>query len=166
MEHKEDSEIARFEAEITRLRSERDGYRQELDSHLTRDEKKISAELKLLSTQLSKEIRDDFFGAIKQTGWILGLLVVVATAGGLLTLSDLISGRINEAVEDRADDVDKLRDEVIQTVVQFKLDAEKALAEIEQLRSQVVEQAGQASITDSYNRRLGGRCRALFCASN
>ena len=47
-----------------------------------------------------KEIREDFLGTLKRIGWALGIAAIVATAGGFLTVSDLITIRIEEAIQD------------------------------------------------------------------
>jgi hypothetical protein len=56
-----EQEVAHLAAETDRLRKERDAYREELNTIRSRAEESISAQLRLLSVNLTKEIREDFF---------------------------------------------------------------------------------------------------------
>lgn len=142
-----EQEIARLTAEVARLREARDAYRNELETHLSQAEKFISNELRLLSVSLSREVREDFFAMLRRGAWTLAILGVIATAGGLFTFSGLIDQAVENEVKKREADVAKLRDNVIQSVVDFKLDSAKALDEIVSLKSEVAKE-GRKSVAD------------------
>ena len=142
-----EQEIARLTAEVARLREARDAYRDELETHLSQAEKFISNELRLLSVSLSREVREDFFAMLRRGAWTLAILGVIATAGGLFTFSGLIDQAVENEVKKREADVAKLRDNVIQSVVDFKLESEKALDEIVSLKSEVAKE-GRKSVAD------------------
>lgn len=137
-------EIVHLSAECDRLRSQRDAYKDELDGYRGEIDRTVSAQLQLLSARLSEEIREGFFSTLKRIAWGLGIVAVVATVGGLITISDLITARIDEAVDEREADITRLREGVIQALVEFKLEAAKALDEIAQQKAQVAEHAMQA----------------------
>jgi hypothetical protein len=139
-------EIAYLSSECDRLRSQRDACKDEVDNYRSEIYDTVSAQLQLLSKRLSEEIREGFLSTIKRIGWILGVVAVVATAGGFLTISDLISGRIDEAVNERETDIARLREGVIQAVVDFKLEAAQALEDIALQKAKVAEHAGQARL--------------------
>ncbi len=142
-----EQEIARLTAEVARLRGSRDAYRDELETHLSQAEKFISNELRLLSVSLSREVREDFFAMLRRGAWALAILGVIATAGGLFTFSGLIDQAVRNEVKERETDFATLRDNVIQSVVDFKLDSEKALDEIVSLKSEVAKE-GRKSVAD------------------
>lgn len=141
-----DDEVHRLGAEVDRFRKERDAYRNELDALRSKGEETMSAQLRLLSVSLSKEIREDFYSVLRRAGWLLVIVATVATAGGLWTLSDLIRQGINTAVEKRSQDISKLRENVIQAVVDFRFEAKNALQDIQATKTHVKEEGQQAGI--------------------
>jgi hypothetical protein len=131
------TEIEALRAECERLRRDRDALRTDLDANSRQTESLASAQLKLAANELSKDIRNDFFESVKRGLWIVALLGAVATAGGLITLSDILRSRIDAAVEGKHKEIDKLREGVIGALVDVKVRAEAANREVEALKSEV-----------------------------
>ena len=137
-------EIEALRAEADRLRLERDRYREETFSKHQDSEESTSAQLRLLAAALRKENQEEFFGWLGKIATIGGIVALVATLGGALTVSDLISQRIQGAVEEREADISKLRDDVIQAVVDFKIQANTALNQIRSATSEVTSESERA----------------------
>lgn len=127
-------EITHLIKEIEQLRKERDAYRKDIEAR----ESQVSAELKVLSVQLSKEIKNDFYESVSKFFWIVGILVIIATAGGFWKLSDLITNRINTKVDEKEKDIQKLKDSVLDALVDFKMQASAAIKEVSERRKTVV----------------------------
>jgi hypothetical protein len=138
------NELNILRGEVERLRAERDRYRDEsLSMHRNIDEV-ASAQLRLLSAALAKENREELFGWLSKLGVVGGVLLLVATLGGAFTISDLISQRIQSAVDEREADISKLRDDVIQAVVDFKVRANDALEQIQSATTEVATESEKA----------------------
>lgn len=147
------NELEYLRKEIERIRKERDTYRNEIECQSAKEEKQTSAELKVLSAQLSKEIKEDFFGSVSRVIWILGMLIGVATAGGFWKLSDIITNRINEKVDEREDEIHKLRDRVMEALWDFKIQAATAVKEVSEHR-RAVEQEKESAIANIRSKTL------------
>jgi len=147
------NELEYLRKEIERIRKERDTYRDEIECQSAKVEKQTSAELKVLSAQLSKEIREDFFGSVSRVIWIMGILIGVATAGGFWKLSDIITNRINEKVDEREGEIRKLRDQVMDTLVDFKIQATTAVKEVSEHR-RAVERESESAIANIRSKTL------------
>ncbi len=142
-------EIERLRADNERLRRERDGYYHDLSSGETR----ASAELKLLAAQLSKDVREDIYDMVVRLLWMLGILIAVATAGGFWKLSDIISSRIDSRIADRERDIQRLREQVIDALVNFKGEAAEAVKELMSQRQSVASET-QSALLEIRSKRL------------
>jgi hypothetical protein len=129
-------EVERLRSEIDRLRRERDAYRADLD----RGEAHVSASLKALSAQLSKEIKEDFYGTVTRMLWIVGILVAVATAGGFWRMSDIITTRVNEKVDQKEKALQRLSDQLIDDFAKIKVNVAEKEKELERLSEQMREE--------------------------
>ena len=125
-----DDETKQLKEDHERLIQERNYYRTELMSHLTKEESIVAAQLKLLATSLSTEIQERFFSKLKTVLWVIALLAGVATFGGFWSLSDIIKNRIDDKVKEKEHDIQKLQEEVIRTVVEFKIKAAQAIDDV------------------------------------
>jgi hypothetical protein len=81
---------------------------------------------------------------LRWAGSMVTVVGLIATAGGLWTFSDLITRRIDSAIAKREKDINTFRDNVINSVADFKLKAKEALQEIASEKTQVAEQGRQA----------------------
>ena len=130
--------------EVARTQEERDHYRSELEALKASTENSISTSLRLLSRDLAEEVRQKFYARLQRTLWGVGILLAVATGGGLWTLSDRIDRVVTDEVAKRDKDIAKLRENVIDAVVEFRTDAAKSLNEIEEDLKRVDEAGNQA----------------------
>ncbi len=130
-------EIRHLRQEIDRVRKERDAYRKDIEERQTH----LSTELKVLSAQLSKEIQNDFYQSVSRFFWIVGILVIIATAGGFWKLSDLITNRINAKIDEKEKDIQKLRDKVFDVLLDFRMQASAAIEEVAERRKTVAEES-------------------------
>ena len=137
-------EIAQLAGDAERLRKERDACRMELDTLQAKAEELAAARLRLLSVDLSKEIRNDFSSFLKWAGWLFAIAVTVATAGGFFTLSSLITTAVEKQVKERDEDLKSLRTSMIQSVADFKVQARTALDDIKAAETRVREAGEKA----------------------
>ncbi len=72
-----------------------DFYRRDLENRFSQTESLLKAQLEVHQSNVSREIQEDFFSNIKRWVWVLGILIIISTGGGLLTISSLIDNRIN-----------------------------------------------------------------------
>ena len=136
-------EIEELRRESDRLRKELDNYKKDLDDRNAR----VSSDLRVVAFQLSKDIKDDFWNSITRFLGVLGLLVAVATTGGFWKLSDIITSRITAKVDEKEKDIQKLRDQVTEALLDFRSQARDALKELEEGRRAVAVQT-EAAIAD------------------
>jgi hypothetical protein len=154
------TELEQLRAECERLRRERDAVRADLKAPEGRAESLAAAQLQLHAANLSKEIKSDFWESVKRGLWITALLASVATAGGIFTLSDILKTRIDSAVEGKHKEIEKLREDFVNALVDVKLRAESTNREVDTLKAEVatakkqfvelrrvVEHEGQRAIT-------------------
>lgn len=134
---KPSTEIEALRAECDRLRRDRAALRIDLDTIEGKEASHADAQLKLLASDLSKDIKNDFYESVKRGLWIVAILGGVATAGGLITLSDLLRTRIDAAVEGKHKEIEKLREGIVGALVDVKVRAEAANREVESLKSDV-----------------------------
>jgi hypothetical protein len=136
-------EITYLAAEADRVRRERDTYRADLDTFREKAAESISAQLRLLSVDLAKGVQNDFYSLLKWVGWIVAIGLTVATAGGLFTLSSMISTTVErivkEHVKEREEDIKSLRTSMIKSLADFSLEANKALNDISSTSGRVRE---------------------------
>jgi hypothetical protein len=141
-------EIAYLTAEAEQLRRERDtyrkernAYREELDALKAKAEETVSAQLKLLSADLSKKVDSDFQGYLKWFGGFVLLGLTVATAGGFFTYSNIsnmittlvekvVKEKVDEKVKEKEEDIKSLRASMIKNVGEFSVASESALGDI------------------------------------
>ena len=138
-------EIAQLASDNERLRAERDAFREELEGLRQSADDSISTRLRLLSKDLAEEVRERSFSLLRRVSWAVGILVLIGTAGGLWTASDILDRAVEKAVRTREKDVAKLRENIIDSVVAFKLEAGRALQEIAAEKSRVVEASSEAT---------------------
>lgn len=129
------TEIEALRSECERLRRDRDALRKDLDSIEGKTNSLADAQLRLDAYDLSKEIKNDFYESVKRGLWIVALLGAVATAGGLITLSDLLRSRIDAAVEGKHKEIEKLREGVVGALVDVKVRVEAAIREVDGLKT-------------------------------
>lgn len=130
-------EITQLRKEIERIRKERDAYRKDIDEQQSHS----SAELKVLSAELTKEIQTDFYQSVSRFFWIVGILIIIATAGGFWKLSDLITSRINAKIDEKEKDIQKLKDQVFDVLLDFRIQASSAIKEVAERRKTVAEES-------------------------
>lgn len=130
-------EITHLRQEIDRVRKERDALRKDIEER----QSYLSAELKVLSAKLSKEIQNDFYQSVSKFIWIVGILVIIATAGGFWKLSDLITNRINAKIDEKEKDIQKLKDQVFDVLLDFRIQASAAIEEVAKRRKTVAEES-------------------------
>jgi hypothetical protein len=141
-----EQEIAFLAAEVDRLRKERDANRAELDALKENAEKSISAQLRLLSVDLAKDVQNNFYSQLRWIGGLIAVGLTVATAGGFFTLSNMITSVVDKQVKERVkesdDDIKSLRTSMIKSLADFTLAANKALSDIDSATGRV-RQAGE-----------------------
>lgn len=141
-------ENAHLVAEAERLRKERDSYRYELDALQTKVDESVAAKLRLLSVDLAREVRSDFFSLLKWAGGFIAIALTVATAGGFFTLSNVITTavekQVKEQVREREEDLKSLRTDLLKSVADFKVAAATALNDIGVATKRVRELGEQA----------------------
>lgn len=140
-----ESELKFLREECERLRKERDLARKEQQDAAASSENESSIRLKLLAESLSRDVQDRFLGSLKNALWAATLLIGIATAGGLWKLSDIVTARVDEKIKEKEKDVAQVRQQIIQSVVDFERQAQKSLEDIEKLRAQVARESDQAT---------------------
>jgi hypothetical protein len=125
-------ELERLGEERDSLRKERDTYRAELKANREETEGLLTIKLKIVAEELTKKIKDDFFGHVKIILWVCSVLIAVATLGGLFSLNGMAEVMIDKAIEKRNDEFKRLRDndEKLRT---------QAVEDIVKLRTQIDE---------------------------
>ena len=140
-----ESELEFLREECDRLRKERDFARKERQDAELWKESESSVRLKLLAESLSREVKDRFLGTLKNALWAATLLLGIATAGGLWKLSDIVASRVDEKIKEKEQDVAQIRQQIINSVVDFERQAQKSLEDIEKLRTEVARESDQAT---------------------
>jgi hypothetical protein len=127
-------EIARSAGQIDQLRKERDAYRDELEVIRAKRDETISAQLRLLSFDLSKGVQNEFYSLLKWAGGVVAIALTLATAGGFFTFSNMITAAVDKEVKDKVkekdEDIKSLRTTMINNIADFRAESNKALAEI------------------------------------
>lgn len=131
------SEIEALRSECERLRRERDALRREIADIESDSANLAEVRLRLVANALSKEIKEDFYGSVQRGLWIVGVLGIIATAGGWITLSDLLRSRIDAAVEGKHKEIQTLRDGIVDSLADVKVQAKDANREVEILKADV-----------------------------
>jgi hypothetical protein len=111
------SDVDRLRRDNTRLREEIKAYQEEID----RRNGRASGELKALSAELSEKVEDRFYSSLTRGLWLAGMLIVVATAGGFWKLSDIITERVKEKVDEREADFENLSSKVFESLAELKV---------------------------------------------
>ena len=133
--------------DITRVTEERDGYRAKLAEQTKKlEDDETGVRLELQAHKLSTQIEEKFWSRLQQIAWICTLVLSLATLGGYFSLSHLVDEVVQKEVEKRDKDIVKLRDNVIQSVADFRVESEKALQDIRSLKADVESEKGQAVI--------------------
>jgi hypothetical protein len=81
--------------------------------------------------------------SVKRWAWVFAIAMSVATFGGFLSLRDIINGRIDAKVQEKESDIQKLRDNVIQAVADFKFKATEAISELSQHKKILTEETSK-----------------------
>jgi Pregnancy-associated plasma protein-A len=139
-------DASRLSAELAQVRQERDRYRAELESLRSASDGGVPPHLQLVAQKLSEQVQEKFYSLLTRLGWAAGLIGAIVTLGGVVTFSDILTKRIDDAVAEREADVSRVRQDIIQAFVDLKLEAAKALEEIKSAKSQVAEESEQARI--------------------
>ena len=116
--------------ECSRLRSERDDYRSSLEDLQARALAEHESRLRLLAVELNKQIREDFLSSLKTGLWIAAIIGGIATLGGFLSLSDIITTRVNNAVESKQAEFDRLRETILNSIVDLKVKSAEAVEDV------------------------------------
>jgi Caspase domain len=139
-------EIARLRAEVAALRAERDAYRADVDRARTGRVSSTTTELQLLSTKLSKDIKEDFYGSVTRMTWIAAVLLGVATLGGYLRFDAIIDDKIDDRVAEKRAEIGRIEQEIQTSLDGFKKKATEALRELGE-RSAAVRVESESALT-------------------
>ena len=141
-----DQELERLRSDLNRIRAERDMYR----ADLAKRDATASTELTLLSANLSDEIKKEFYGSVTTLLWVIGLLVLIATAGGYWTLSDQINRKVEqnvrEAVKEQRDELSDIRKQILDALTAFRFQTLKATEELTSLKQKASDEEHLSSI--------------------
>lgn len=130
-------EIERLKAECRRLSDALERAGSEIKELKGSLDQVAAQKLELLANNLSRDIREDFWKSVKTGLYVAALLAGIATAGGLLTLSDVLKSRVELAVEGKRDEINKLRDGLVDSLILVKTNAKQADEQVEVLKAQV-----------------------------
>lgn len=131
------TELKLVQAALRRLESDVGDYSDEVKSVHSDLDAISEKKLELLAAKLTQDIRENFWNSVKRGLLVAAVLASVATAGGLLTASDILKGRVEAAVEGKQTEIAKLREGIVAALVETKVRAELANREVDQLRSRV-----------------------------
>jgi hypothetical protein len=139
------SELQNLREERDRLRKERDNFQGELKSFLDRDEEFIHGKLELYSQELYRRIQTEFYGRIKISIWVAGILLLIGSFGGFLTLKDMARQAIDDAIQKREADLKRLTDTEIDDVVKLRTQTQMALDETHRVTNAAKTDAARKS---------------------
>jgi hypothetical protein len=150
----ERQELDRLRADCERLRKERDEYRSDIEQAHQEKESARATQANAIKDQVSRELKTDFTSWLKKQGIVIGILLTIASAGGVIKLLDVmesltekqvsksvviaVEGHRNE-LEMLRQDLERLRSRTMESVVDFKDDARKALNDIGAEKERVLE---------------------------
>lgn len=150
----ERQELDRLRADCERLRKERDEYRSDIEQAHQEEESARTTQANAVKDRVSKELKTDFTSWLKKQGIVIGILLTIASAGGVIKLLDVmesltekqVSKSVASAVEGHRNelemlrqDLERLRSRTMESVVDFKDDARKALNDIGAEKERVLE---------------------------
>ena len=102
------------------------------------------AKLQLLALELRKEIKEEFFSHVKVVIWIVAFILTIGSLGGFYSLRGLIDQRISESIAAKSADFKEITDKALQEVIDLRVTANAALAEVRQLQQQMGESSESA----------------------
>src|SRR5437016_3647586 len=98
MSDNERDDLDRLRTDCERLRNERDQYRVDLERLRSDTDSARAEQAKALQAEVSSAIKADFVSWLKKQGAIIGVLLTIATAGGVIKLWDVMSSSVDKQV--------------------------------------------------------------------
>ncbi|MCU1231185.1 MAG: hypothetical protein JWO97_4069 [Acidobacteria bacterium] len=88
-----------------------------------------SSQLELRSHQLATEIREDFYKRVQRIMWTIGVVGVIATLGGFVSINGIVKNSVDEQIAAQQKEIEKLKSSALEDVVALRTQAGVAASE-------------------------------------
>lgn len=88
-----------------------------------------AAQLELRARQLDEEIKDDFYKRVQRIAWAIGVLGLVATLGGFVSINSIVKSAVDDQIRAQQQEIDKLKATAMEDVVELRTEARVAASE-------------------------------------